>query len=394
MRRFTWTGALAAVMFGAGTSLAQPAVSPDAVILLKEEGKPARSCIIDKSETQPDGSIKHQVRDVQTGAVMTILDTRPAAKSASPASAPSAPAQSAAPRPSLFGRIFGGRTEAKPVPADRPVVIAASPGAGDANKIQTVAHTTTAEPPKADDPWPPSPARDPQTDPLLVAVPTGTIPPTSRWKLLNAPPEPPQTDPTRTVPWWSDKSASKPSTPPTEPSPGMMSRLARIRLSHEAESAPAAQLSLYAPPTGVVQAKHVEPIASNTKPVSASALPPAAPPIPGPALSPMTPLVGDAWNQSFLTLVLREALGPTEREQAAMLLASGPRKDSGETVAALLRSAQEDPSPNVRATCVRCLGSLNQFAVPANQTAVQKLTRDPDSRVQQEVQRAMALRGK
>jgi hypothetical protein len=360
MLRFARRGVVVGALLGGGALLllggsrsapAEPAGpgAPGQKVVLKEEGRSARTCVIEKSTPLPTGSIVHHVRDVDSGATFTVLDQRNSAKPSS-----------------LIGRLFN-RADPPPAvtmtPAEPPAayVKAPEPPARPAPEAEFVRPDPLMTPPgrlpgepAIVPPPPPRPTSPPPPPPVL-----GT--PAGRWKDISTPDVPPA----RPVANWSEPA---PLSVPGEPSRGMMSVLARAREARPDDPP--------APAPAVAQVSHTQA---------------AAPPAPvKPVTSASAPLVGDAWGQAFLLLVLREALGVTEREQAARLLAGGPRRDAPETTAALFRTAHEDPSPTVRACCVRCLGALGQLQQPANHAAVQRLAKDPDPRVTEELHRAVS----
>jgi HEAT repeat protein len=91
--------------------------------------------------------------------------------------------------------------------------------------------------------------------------------------------------------------------------------------------------------------------------------------------------------------LLREALGPSEREQAAQALTNGPKQAYAESVALLMDSAEHDPAATVRAACVRCLVRMNA-KTPAAAELVQRLKSDPDPRVRSEAEWALSVLGR
>src|SRR5262245_22691916 len=110
MIRSKWKAALAALVAGSGLALGQghsSAPMPSGkLILLQEDGKPDRKCVILKSTANEDGSLTHQVKVLATGEVLTIHDARGARKAPPPPPAPARPA----PAPAV----------ARPAPAPAP----------------------------------------------------------------------------------------------------------------------------------------------------------------------------------------------------------------------------------------------------------------------------------
>ena len=79
-----------------------------------------------------------------------------------------------------------------------------------------------------------------------------------------------------------------------------------------------------------------------------------------------------------------------QREWAACSLAQLDWRANPEIVPALLRSACGDPAPVVRAACVRCLARMRVSSAAAV-SLVQALKADTDSRVRNEVERALPV---
>jgi hypothetical protein len=87
---------------------------------------------------------------------------------------------------------------------------------------------------------------------------------------------------------------------------------------------------------------------------------------------------------------LRGSLYPSQREWAAMKLATLDWRTSPDVVQALVTAAREDPAPTVRACCVHGLGTMKVNTVPVV-TALQALKTDGDPRVLHEVEGALAV---
>ncbi len=93
-------------------------------------------------------------------------------------------------------------------------------------------------------------------------------------------------------------------------------------------------------------------------------------------MAPPSPAVG-------LIATLQKSPLPSEREMAADQLKRMDWKSDGGVVAALARSAQTDPAPMVRVSCVRALGYMKANTPEAIQT-LEALTADQDARVRSE----------
>jgi len=84
---------------------------------------------------------------------------------------------------------------------------------------------------------------------------------------------------------------------------------------------------------------------------------------------------------------LKNELRPSARETAAEALAEGAGAESAPVRSLLLTAAASDPSPNVRATCVRCLAKIG-VRDSAFMAMVANGKLDPDVRVRIEIDRA------
>ncbi len=110
------------------------------------------------------------------------------------------------------------------------------------------------------------------------------------------------------------------------------------------------------------------------------ALPPAT------ATATMPPAARPTVQQQIQSL--KEALGPSLREVAAMELTAGDAHRSPEVITALLQAAQTDPAPSVRTCLVRCLYQLSSEA-PEVVPVLEKMQRDANNDVRQIAQLAM-----
>jgi hypothetical protein len=95
---------------------------------------------------------------------------------------------------------------------------------------------------------------------------------------------------------------------------------------------------------------------------------------------------------SQLLYNLREALYPSSRQRAAETLASYDPRTNPEVVEALLLGAREDPAATVRAGCVRGLSRMSPGSSVVK-TTIEGLRTDPDPRVRQEAEEALAKIG-
>jgi hypothetical protein len=82
---------------------------------------------------------------------------------------------------------------------------------------------------------------------------------------------------------------------------------------------------------------------------------------------------------------LKEALGPSEREMAALSLTVGENHRDPEVVAALMDTATNDPAPSVRCCLVRCLFQLSTDC-PEVVPVLEKMQSDPNDEVKKTAQ--------
>jgi HEAT repeat protein len=85
---------------------------------------------------------------------------------------------------------------------------------------------------------------------------------------------------------------------------------------------------------------------------------------------------------------LKDALGPSEREMAALSLTAGPDRASAPVIAALTHAAKNDPAPTVRACCVRCLLRLSTDA-PQVVPKLLEMQNDPNDSVKKTAEEAV-----
>jgi hypothetical protein len=75
MKRIIWQWTALACLAQLGLGAASAGEQP---LLLQEDGKPDRKCVLLKAWTQPDGSTARNVRDVATGELLTVYEKLPA----------------------------------------------------------------------------------------------------------------------------------------------------------------------------------------------------------------------------------------------------------------------------------------------------------------------------
>ena len=91
-----------------------------------------------------------------------------------------------------------------------------------------------------------------------------------------------------------------------------------------------------------------------------------------------------------LLATLKNSIFPSQREEAAYLLADMDWKTCPQIVDGLVTAAREDPAPLVRAGCVRSLAKMRVNSYPVV-SAVQSLKNDADPRVRHEVDEALIV---
>ena len=259
-RQFSAAALVAALVAGgaigadhASTQVADqgPAKGVEQTIILREHGKPDRTCIIEKSTPQADGTVLHEVRDSATGERMRVLDQRKNKSSVG----------------SVMARVSGP------------------------NAMEVAAATK----------------QDPDRVPTNAELAGQPKVPTSPYAQMKSTPRP-------------DLLASR------RPAP---KQLHPALLPQQTESPVQAQLQK-----------------------------------------------------------LKEALGPSEREMAALWLAVSDARRDQEVVSALVEAAKTDPAPSVRCCLVRCLFHISADA-PEVVPVLEKLQADPNEDVKKSAQNAM-----
>jgi hypothetical protein len=132
-------------------------------------------------------------------------------------------------------------------------------------------------------------------------------------------------------------------------------------------------------------------VAAKTAPEIQMPPPPPAPPRAAAHVTETTVTKpADAMTEvEMLIKVLKDALGPSEREIAAMKLCTGPHRTSNDVIQALVTAAKEDPAPTVRTCCVACLFGLASYA-PEVMPVIRELQSDADKNVAKAAIQAMA----
>jgi hypothetical protein len=87
--------------------------------------------------------------------------------------------------------------------------------------------------------------------------------------------------------------------------------------------------------------------------------------------------------------MLHDSVYPSQREWAALKLATLEWRSNPDAVLALLTAAREDPAPSVRAACIHGLAQMRVNTLPVVNT-IQGLKGDADPRVQRAVEEALA----
>jgi hypothetical protein len=376
--RLRWHGTVAVALTGAGFAFGQPAVKPTAtpaalaatpapaasekMIVLREEGKPERKCIIQKTWKRPDGSLAHQVRILDTGEVVTIMDGQPG-----PDELVGTPSGAPQQQRSWLGRVFH-REKTPPatvdgLPADavmtsQPTVMVSGPTAP-ASKAPVVISG-------------PPPAGAGSPDPLMSPDLGGV-----RVREVKDPSAPKSGG---VFGWFrkGDKATAVQPVTATVPAPAPTPvPAAPVKAGVETQS----------------RAGHAVAVEELTSPVLTPA-PQAVQPVVLLAAQPPVTKAPEGQADRELLKTLQEALGPSQRERAAVLLVSGPGRSQPEVTAALIRAAQSDPAPSVRTCCIHCLSLELHCCDAAFAAALTALKADADPDVRRSAERALAQLGK
>jgi hypothetical protein len=336
-----WEQALVAAALAVGiASGQQPTESPPikgendgSILVLREPGKPDQRVKVLKVQRTPDGKTAYDVQDLKTGERGTIYDSGTGPGSAAPLPVKPAPSVGTRIRNFISTKIFGmGRSSEANVTKSTPPV-----------STTTVASTEPSLMPKGVNS---AASLDPPAKETKQPV---------QGKLVSA------TE--------SDKK------PATKPAP--------------AEAAPPTDWHM----SWGKADNHQTPgsVKLATEVADAKAAAPAAP-----AVAPKSAVVEEAAPKSAAAevshhrAILQNAFYPSERERAAMALATMDWHANPSVLAALTQAAREDPAATVRAACVRRLVMMNARTESVLAT-LRTLKNDKDEQVRQEADAALVI---
>lgn len=301
-------------------------------IVLQEQGKPDRKCVIVSSTPRPDGSISHKVKALDNGEIMTIVE---------PKNAPSK-------------TVTTGEPTAKPTAPSKPE---AAPVKGEpAKKAEGAKSPYNAATPAAK---PNQTAESKASDQKLYDLATLTpLPP--KYDSIPSAANPPKSS--------ESKKVAEP-VKTTKLAPADLPRGARM-------PAPEA-------PRGTASVSEPAPLAVVSIPQEIPAAPVINAPSPVPVNPAMTVSRTATPGVGQMKEMLQEALQPSHREMAAEGLCALPQATSHEVRSLLVQSVQKDPAATVRVTCLRCLAKQN-VNDGLMQAALESAMKDQDSRVRSE----------
>lgn len=428
MNRRIWS--LASVVASAGMAQAQlpqapaslPGTESGAVMTLKTAGQPERRVQILKSEKLPDGKILTEVKDLATGAIFTIADTKPlnGSESATPAAKPNLPVLSPAPATQIGPNPAVSMSPQSQLPTAKPRNI--DPLLGAAPMAQR-----------------PNPEPATQQYPTLVgklrenraaAAAAQTPSPTSHKPqsaisaaLFGSYDTAPQQTPTL-VGRFSEKSTAPAAVAAGQPANGIKAALFGNETQTTAQT-PTLMNKLFgdkpapvpttvanspvrpqtAPPSNLIR-----PQATSTQPAPRLVMAPAAHTEPvQPKLAPametasLTPVSTDARDPNFhvvpprpmtmkqiedMVKDLRMHAKPSSRVEAAQALANCPMSGMVEVRQILAEASYRDPQPVVRAHCIELLTKM-QYDEPNYRKYIESLINDDEPAVQRAARNAL-----
>jgi hypothetical protein len=435
MSRRVWTNSCASVIASLGLASGQtpPAAAtdgtPGGVVTLRTSGQPDRKLQILKSERMPDGKILNEVKDLASGQVFTIVDTKPfAGTQTTPANqlpqakprtsdplmpgtiVPASAATTARPvaryengpapqtthteYPTLVGKLRGNATPAPSTPATPGKQSAISAALLGKYPTEPAAQPTPTLMNRLGENRPTAPATTSQS-----TVPTTTTPAPSggiKSALFGTPGEAPVENPTLMGKLFGDKpAAAVPSNAVVQSPPPVRSNMIR-------PNAIASGNAKFMTPPATVGAAPV-----NTAPILEPRMTPVsvAPPAMPVAVQPAsyTPQSTDSRDPNFhvkpaepMTMKqiedqvkeLRMNQRPSKRMDAATALANGPMANMVEVRQILAEATYRDPVGVVRAHCIELLSKMkyDEFNYKAY---VETLVNDDEPAVQRAARAAM-----
>ncbi len=376
MIRYLRNGALAAALLGAAFSSPSAAAAAvparmeykrDQVILMKEQGKPDRRCVIISAKKQSDGSITYQVKALDNGDIITIHDRPPSsAKKQTPTNTtPAANATNGVKRPpditNITSKAEANLPRAKPRSND-PLL---NPGSNEP-LLNPPAKPRSNEP--LPGPVTPTAYQPPEVSPNPAPQPEREKP---RFRLFGRTEKPPTPNAARTIPGTAH-STEEPPLAQVQQEPLPITNGPRLPMTV---------------PVSRPDANEPAPLARSNQQAS---LPRPAASEPAPMALYQAPLdlarqTADMEKDRFEDLrdALKYALRPSERMAAAEALCAPTRITDPENRAAVMLSAQDDPAGVVRAACIRGMSrsGVRDQAFIALLVACQK-DHDPSVRVE------------
>lgn len=419
MTRREWQAAIASVVLWSGAAFAQsPALVPGetaSVVTIRTAGQPDRKLQVLKTERLPDGKYLTEVKDLASGAIFTIADTKPLGTPEAtklPVSTPAAAAATPTLLPGTTVPSTGGLPQARPRNADP--LLGGSPAAaagttrpaaqpeiptlvGRLKKTSTPA-TTTATPSTQSGvskalfgDYNSVPATQPtlagrfseptNAKPTTTTVATAPVAsPTLMGKLFgdssSAPPQPlvaSKPAPTMTVAKAPTATVFRPN---AVPEPVRTAAIAPPLMPTMPVAQPIQPVAVATPK--IVPAQPVEQVSLN--PVSTDPRDPNFHVVP---VKPMT-----MKQIEDLVKDLRMHHKPSQRVEAAKALAASPMAAMVEVRQILAEASYRDPEPVVRANCIDLLTKM-QYDEPNYRKYVEGLVNDDEPAVQRAAKASM-----
>lgn len=422
MTRREWKAAVAAVVLWAGSAVAStPSYHPGStantenVVTIRTAGQPDRKLQVLKTERLPDGKYLTEVKDLGTGAIFTIADTKPLSSAESGTPQPSASPAAPATHPAL---LAGSALTPTNLPQARPrnldPLLANSPA--------SMAGASKSNPAPAPQPeYPTLIGKLRKSNPSPAAPPaTVTPPPMSPSKqspvsvaLFGAHGTPPQPQPTLVGRFSAPSNANPVSQTPVnqtaqqsiqQPMPTLMGKLFGDRPA----PAVAPPVTASKPPASVIRPNAVPVM----EPIRTVALQPVATPVtetvattmPKPVIEQvsLTP-EKDPYEPNFAIVPVKamtmQQIGelvndlrmhhkPSQRVQAAIALSTSPMAGMVEVRQILAEASYRDPEPVVRAHCIDLLTKM-QYDEPNYRKYVEGLVNDDEPAVRRAANSAM-----
>lgn len=413
MSRRIWTIAAAA---WAGTLAAQTPAAPGgpSIVTLRTAGQPERRVQVLKTERLPDGKILTEVKDLTSGAIFTIADTKPLTGEAAPSLPIVAPALPGATlpgttvpsnlpqaRPRNFDPLLGNTA---PMPSSRTSTPTQTEFPTLVGKLRNNATPAPSLPPGAKPQSAISTAlfgsySEPTPQPLVgkfneapgtVKSPAPSNTTGLKAAVFGSPASPPVETPTLMGKLFGDSPATAPAKSVIRPAPTqVVKHQANVIRPNAVPAVPAAtaRMTIATPPApaleparpAITQVHQVEPAASLA-PVSMDSRDPnfhVVPPKPM-TMKQIEEMVKD----------LRMHHKPSQRVEAANALASCPMAGMVEVRQILAEASFRDPIPVVRAHCIELLTKMN-YDEPNYRTYVEGLVNDEEPAVQRAARAAV-----